>query len=88
MENVNFRAVQIASGVVAAAALIFGLLPQDTELSDCGSILFKGDDVYVCNQIGAYSMAAGPLVVIILIAAAACIYATVALNNAGSDATD
>jgi len=74
--------MQIASGVVAAAALIFGILPQGPGKRDCGSILFKGDDVYWCNEIGDYPMTAGPLLAIVLIAAAACIFATVALNNA------
>lgn len=73
--------------MVTAAALIFGLLPHDSKYLDCGSILFKGGDVYPCTERGDYPMTAGLLVTIILVATAVWIYATVARNNAGSDTT-
>lgn len=84
MENVNLKAVQIAYGAVAAAALIFGLIPVSYTYrgSSCGSVFFKSDGAQFCGD--QYPVSGGLLLAIILVAAAVCIYATVA-NNATND---
>ena len=82
MNNANLPALRIASGVVAAAALIFGIIPVgETPMSNpCGSVFFKSDFAQYCES--QYPVNAGLLLVVLLLAAAVCIYATVALNNA------
>ena len=81
MENLNLKAVQIASGAAGIIALIFGLISRDSQNLDCGSIFFKGAASGGCEKLDKYPMDAGLLLVIILIAAAVCIYATVARSD-------
>ena len=81
MENVNLKAVQIASGAAGIIALIFGLISRDSQSLDCGSIFFKGAASGMCEKLDKYPVDAGLLLVITLIAAAVCIYATVARSD-------
>lgn len=88
MENLNLKAVQITSGAIAAAALLFGIIPvgETRQSNPCGSVFFKSKYAEFCES--QYPVNAGLLVVILLVAAAACIYATLASNSSETDAAD
>ncbi len=88
MNNANLPALRIASGVVAAAALIFGIIPAgETSMSNpCGSVFFKSKYAEFCES--QYPVNAGLLLVVLLLAAGVCIHATVTMNEPPAEPSD
>lgn len=84
MNQDNRKAGKVAAAVVGVASLVYGLFPRTTGRSECGSILFPGEDA----SLGACRNAASVSPTLLWVLIIAGIGVSVYLHMQGSQANN